>query len=90
MCTFAHMDTVIELDDRRRVSLGKIGHHTRYVVHEEPDGTIIMEPAVVLTEAEARIMAMPELLAQIADNRAHPERRRARRSRPGREAPANR
>jgi hypothetical protein len=47
-----------------------------------------MEPVVVLTEAEARVMAMPELLAQIADNRAHPGRRRARRSRGEREASA--
>jgi hypothetical protein len=29
-------------------------------------------------EVEARIMAMPELLDQIEDNRAHPERRRPR------------
>jgi hypothetical protein len=75
------MSTVIELDERRRISLGKIGHHDRYIVHEEPDGTIVLEPAVVLTEAEARFMANPQLLARIEDNRAHPERRRPRRRR---------
>ncbi|MGY2066197.1 hypothetical protein [Blastococcus sp. SYSU DS0619] len=73
--------TVIELDERRRVSFGKIGHHDRYLVHEDPDGTITLEPAVVLSEAEARFMANPALLAQIEDNRAHPERRVPRRRR---------
>jgi hypothetical protein len=72
---------MVELDERRRVSLGKIGRHTRYLVHEQEDGTIVLEPAVVLTEAEARFMANPALRQQIEDNRAHPERRRPRRPR---------
>jgi hypothetical protein len=70
--------TLVELDDRRRISLGKIGRHSRYLVHEEDDGTIILEPAVVMSEAEARFMANAELVAQIEDNRAHPERGRSR------------
>lgn len=59
--------TVVELDDRRRVSFGRIGHpeHRRYLVREEPDGTIVMTPAVVMTETEARLLANPELTAQI-------------------------
>lgn len=59
---------VIEVDDRRRVSLGKFGRHNRYLVHEQTDGTLILEPAVVLTEAEVALMS----------NNAHPERLRAR------------
>ena len=73
--------TLIELDERRRLSLGKVGHHTRYLVREEADGTLIFEPAVVLTEHEARLMARPDLVEQITDNIAHPERRRPRRKR---------
>ena len=76
------MSTVIDLDDRRRAPLGKIGRHTRYLVREEADGTIILEPAMVLTEAEVKLMGHPELLATIEDNRAHPERRRPRPPRP--------
>jgi hypothetical protein len=76
-------DTVlIELDDRRRVSLGKLGRHSRYLAREEADGTLIFEPAVVLSEMEARFLANRELVAQIEDNRAHPERRRPRRRPP--------
>lgn len=74
-------DVVIELDDRRRVSMGKIGRHDRYLVHEHDDGTLVLEPAVILSEAEVRFMANPSLVAQIENNRAHPERRRSRRQR---------
>jgi hypothetical protein len=72
------MSDLVELDERRRVSLGKIGRHSRYLVREEPDGTLIFEPAVVLTESERKYMANQALQAQIEDNRAHPERRRPR------------
>jgi hypothetical protein len=70
--------TVIELDAIRRASLGRIGRHDGYIVHEEPDGTLIFEPAVVLSELEARFLANPKLMQQIEDNRQHPERRRPR------------
>jgi hypothetical protein len=70
--------TIIELDSRRRASLGKIGRHDRYIVHEEPDGTLIFEPATVMSEAEARFLANPALVARVVDNSLHPERRRTR------------
>ena len=78
------MNDLIELDDRRRVSLGRIGRHSRYLVREEPDGTLIFEPAVVLTEAEQSYLANRALAAEIEDNRAHPDRRRSRPARPER------
>jgi hypothetical protein len=50
---------LIELDGRRRCSLGKVGHpeHTRYLVDVQRDGTMILTPAVVLpvTDATATI-----------------------------------
>lgn len=39
--------TLVELDSRRRVSLGRLGRHRRYLVREEKDGTLIFEPAVM-------------------------------------------
>jgi len=69
---------VIELDDRRRASLGKFGRHDRYLVREQEDGTLILEPAIVLTEAEAAFLANPALVALIEEERAHPERLRPR------------
>ena len=76
-----HVSTVIELDDRRRLSLGKIGRHSRYVVTEQPDGTIVMEPAVVVTKAEAQLLAMPELIDRIENSQTRPEQYRPRASR---------
>ena len=65
---------LLELDERRRASFGRIGRseHRRYLVDEEPDGTIILRPAVVMTEDEARFLAHPELVARVEANRADP------------------
>ncbi len=64
-------DVVLELDERRRASLGRIGRpeHRRYLVTEEPDGTIVMRPAVVMTELEAAFLANRGLVERIEANR---------------------
>ncbi len=69
-------EVVLELDDRRRASFGRIGRaeHRRYLVTQEPDGTIVMRPAVVITELEARMLANRELLDRVAANRKDPSR----------------
>jgi hypothetical protein len=71
-------------DTRGRASLG---HPNReYRLTEQSDGTLILEPAVVMSELEARFLANTELQAQIAYYDEHPEelvfsaRRRARRA----------
>lgn len=50
-------------------------------MHEESDGTLVLEPAVVVTELERKFMANATLQAQIEHARAHPDDRRPRRSR---------
>jgi hypothetical protein len=69
-------EILIELDDRRRASLGKLGRpeHRRYLATELPDGTIVLTPAVVMTELEARFLANRALVERIEENRRHPER----------------
>lgn len=78
-------DVVVELDERRRVSLGKIGRpeHRRYLAHEEPDGTIVFTPAVVISEAQYQLLANPDLVAQMERTAADPSSR-VRRGRPTR------
>lgn len=69
-------DVLIELDDRRRTNLGKVGRkeHRRYLVHEEPDGTLILKPAVIMTEFEATFLRNnPEIIAGIEESVKHPE-----------------
>jgi hypothetical protein len=53
-------------------------------MHEESDGTLVLEPAVVVTELESRFLANAALQAQIEYARAHPEQRVPRRDRRGR------
>jgi hypothetical protein len=69
-------DYILEVDSRRRVSLGRIGHpeHTRYLAHEEPDGAIILEPVAVMPEIEARFLRNRALVDRIEDNRSRPDR----------------
>ena len=69
-------DVVAEADDRGRVSLGRAGvqPNQRHVAHVEPDGTVILTPAAVVTSYEVRFLQNTGLVEQIEDNRAHPER----------------
>jgi hypothetical protein len=57
-------DVFLELDPRRRVTL-KVGHHDRYLAHEEPDGTIVLRPAVVLTTDDLALRSNPDLMDRI-------------------------
>jgi len=65
---------VISVQDRGRVNLGKLAEHDRYLGHTEPDGTIILEPAEVISLTEKKLLADSALMANIAESRAHPER----------------
>lgn len=69
-------EVLVELDERRRLSLGKMGkpEHRRYLAAEHPDGTIVLTPAVVMSELEVRFLANRDLVERIEANRRHPER----------------
>jgi hypothetical protein len=44
--------TLLELDGRRRLTLGRLASHDRYLATKLEDGRILLDPAVVMTEAE--------------------------------------
>ena len=69
-------DVLIELDDDRRASLERVGRaeHRLYLARQDPDGTITLTPAVVMSEIEARFLANPTLMQQLDDDWEHPER----------------
>ena len=71
-----NMAQLVELDSRRRAALGRIGNldHTRYLVEEEPDGSLLFTPAVVMTAYEAALLRNPELVARIESDLADPSR----------------
>ncbi len=70
---------MVELDEQRRLSLDKVGRHSRYLVREERDGTLIFEPAIVLTEFEARVLANEEIMAALRETDRGQRRPRTRR-----------
>ena len=81
------MSYLVELDARRRVALGKLGNpqHTRYLVTEHPDGTLMLTPAVVMTAHEEALLRHPEIVAQVEAGLADPSKAapsKARRPRP--------
>lgn len=59
---------LIELDARRRTTV-RAGHHSMYVVTEEPDGTLIWRPASIITEDERALLEAPWLVDRVRKNR---------------------
>jgi hypothetical protein len=57
----------IVLDDRRRTSLARIGHrdHARYLVEEFEDGTIMLRPAVTISQTELNLLRNPDVRAAL-------------------------
>src|SRR5438067_1841883 len=58
----------VEVDGRRRISLGKVGirDHTRYFVNENAEGEILLVPARSIPAREALIWENQELGASLA------------------------
>ena len=53
----------VSLDPRRRTSLAKFGRKedSEYLVDEQPDGTLVLTPAVTISATELAILREPEL-----------------------------
>ena len=64
----------LELDDRRRASLGRIGRHSQYLVTEEDDGTLVFTPAAVVPELELRVLRSPAAMQALEEGIAAGER----------------
>lgn len=70
------MDKLLELDERRRASFGKVGRpeHRRYIVEENPNGSICLTPAEVMSEIEARFLRhLPDEVERIHTEVADPD-----------------
>jgi hypothetical protein len=79
-------EVLVELDERRRVSLGKVGRpeHRRYLAHEEAGGVIVLVPVRVVTEADAERLGIGEQIDQIERGVKDPTTRTRRGRRPTR------
>lgn len=64
----------VTLQDRKRANLARVATHDQYLVHTEPDGTMIWEPAEVVSVTERKLTEDEALMAAIAANRRDPSR----------------
>lgn len=57
----------VEVDSRRRISLGRVGRpeHKRYIVEQSADGEIRLIPARTIPAREAMVWENPDLLASL-------------------------
>ena len=57
---------VVDVDSRGRTTLraGK-ALRRRYLETDLPDGTVILHPAVLMSEVQARLLAAPDLMASL-------------------------
>ncbi|SED92849.1 hypothetical protein [Rhodococcus koreensis] len=58
-------DVLIELDARGRANLGRFSKNARFLAHSEEDGTIVLQPARIVTAAEERLHRNPEVLERV-------------------------
>jgi len=74
------MTIVVETDNRSRVVIP--GHsNERFVVQENADGSVLLQPARVVTEAQLEYDSNPELRDLLARASAAPTVRRSRQRR---------
>lgn len=68
-------EVLVELDERRRVYLSKVGRSSdrRYLVRTNPDGTMIFTPATVVPTHVLRLLERPDIVAAIRHGQEHPE-----------------
>ncbi len=57
------------LDSRDRLNLAGRATSKVYLIHEEPNGRIILEPASVVSNVEQRILANARIMAALERNR---------------------
>jgi len=58
-------DVLIETDARGRANLSKFGRNARFLARQESDGTVILEPAEIVTAAQERLRRNPDTIAQV-------------------------
>jgi hypothetical protein len=74
------MDTLIETDARGRVTLPGMANR-RFLMRETEHGTVVLEPAVVMSQAQYDYDTDPELQAMLHEamtgpHQSHPRRKR--------------
>lgn len=84
------MSIYLALDDENRLTLGGYATSDAYLLEVEPDGTLILTPAVAMAKWEASLLAAPEIMRRVELSHSsgparsgRPERKTAEPTRPG-------
>lgn len=65
---------LIEVDNRRRITLPKSAQYDLYMVSTSPDGTITLTPAVVRSALEDALRQRPGYMEKLERDAADPTR----------------
>lgn len=57
--------TLVQKDSRGRVALGSVLGDDQYIVNVEANGTVVLEPAVIMSRHDHELNAQPEILARV-------------------------
>jgi len=71
----ANEKVLLEVDSRRRISLGSLAAYNRYFAAVEEDGTIVLTPAVVMPAMEAEQLKVGALVDGFLDDPSTGSRR---------------
>lgn len=63
---------LFQKDSRGRLPLGQLLQHDRYLGVRDRQGRIILEPAVVLTATEQRLLSDPAFIARMSEAATQP------------------
>lgn len=63
---------MFQKDSRGRLPLGQLLDHDRYLGSRDDEGRIVLEPAVVMTVAEERLLSDPQFRARMTQAAAAP------------------
>ena len=65
---------IVTTQARGRVNLGTMATAHQYIVHAEPGGVLVLEPAATLSATEKALLENSALMAAIQNSREHPDR----------------
>lgn len=64
---------IVEVDQRGRLSVGKLVDPGQFVATVGSDGSLLLEPAIVTTALEASLRANEDLYRQVREGLDHPD-----------------
>lgn len=65
--------TLVQPDSRGRIALGSALTAEQYIVNVLDNGNVLLEPAVVMSQADYELRSQPDVLDRVRNAIEHPE-----------------